>query len=244
MRLIRSYLFVAWLYGAMILVGFAFAPFVPFSRRATFAAIRLWARSTVVGLRWICGIRIVIEGREHIPAGACLIAAKHQSMLDTILPALFLDDPAFVAKSELFDLPLFGWYLKRSGMYRLDRGGQATALKSMMRAARAAIAQGRQFIIFPEGTRQEPQAPPDYKPGVAALYRDLGVVCVPIALNTGLVWPAHGVMRHPGTATLRILPPLPSGLSREDFMRELETRIESASQDLLPPHLRRTPTPA
>lgn len=241
MTRVRSILFLLWLYGTMIVLGAVCAPLTLMSRKNTFIAIRAWARATRWGLRWICGIRIVIDGLENVPKGPLLIAAKHQSMIDTILPALFLDDPAIVAKSELFDAPLFGWYLTRAGMYKLDRGGYATALKSMMRAARKAIAEGRQFIIFPEGTRQELQAPPDYKPGIAALYRDLNVACVPIALNTGMVWPAHGIMRFPGTATLRVLPAIAPGLSRDDFMRELETAIETESQNLLPPNLRRIP---
>ncbi|HVY85666.1 MAG TPA: lysophospholipid acyltransferase family protein [Caulobacterales bacterium] len=240
MKTLRSLLFVIWLYGAMVLLGLAFAPFALFSRKSTYLAMRLFVRIVLFGLHWICGARVKFEGLEHAPKGGALVALKHQSMLDTLLPLLFLDEPAFVYKSELGKLPVFGWYLKRAHMFELDRGGYATALKAMMRAAREAVGEKRQFLIFPEGTRQELDAPPDYKPGVAALYKDLNVGCTPIALNTGLIWPAHGVTRHAGTATVRILPQIPPGLSRDDFMRELQARIESASQDLLPPHLRRT----
>jgi 1-acyl-sn-glycerol-3-phosphate acyltransferase len=238
----RSLLFVFWLYASMTLIGLAYVPAVMFSADGPFGAMRTWARATLFGLRWICGARVVIEGREHLPEGAGLIALKHQSMLDTILPALLVRRPTFVFKRELSTAPIFGWYLKRAGMVPVDRDAHATALKAMVRAARAAIAGGRQFLIFPEGTRQNLDAPPDYKPGVAALYKDLGIPCTPVALNTGLVWPAHGFKRYPGTVTLRILPPIPAGLARDDFMREVETRIETAGQDLLPPHLRRSQT--
>ena len=88
-------------------------------------------------------------------------------------------------------------------------------------------------MIFPEGTRQEPGVAGDYKPGVAAIYRDLGVPCVPMALDTGRIWSAKGIMRRPGVATIELLPPIPPGLSRDEFMKTLEERIEKRSQELL-----------
>lgn len=239
MRFLRSLIFVIYLYGSMVILGIAFAPFALFSREATYVGMRVWIRGVLLGLRWICGARVKFEGLENVPEGGALVALKHHSMLDTLLPLLVLKDPAFVYKAELAALPVFGWYVQRARMFKLDRGGYATALKSMMRGAREAIAQGRQFLIFPEGTRQEVDAPPDYKSGVAALYKDLQIGCVPVALSTGLIWPPHGMIRYPGAATIKFLPPIPAGLSRDDFMRELETRIETASQALLPPERRR-----
>ena len=240
MRFVTSLLFVIWLYGSMVVMGIAAMPFVLFSREAAYIAMRMWIRNVLFVMRWLCGARVKFEGLEHLPDGAALVALKHQSMLDTLLPLLVLKDPAIVYKAELEALPVFGWYVQRAKMFRLDRGGYATALKSMIRGAREAIAQKRQFLIFPEGTRQEVDAKPDYKPGIAALYKDLAIPCIPVALNTGLIWPPHGVTRNPGTATFKVLPPIPPGLSRDDFMRELEARIETESQALLPPHLRRT----
>lgn len=239
MKRVRSILFVIWIYTALAIVGLVFAPWAAFSKRAVPAALRAWCAATLFGLRWIIGARVEIEGLEHAPKGPALIAAKHQSMLDTMLPALFLDMPAFVYKEELKSAPVVGWYLQRGGMLPVARDEGASALKSMLRAGKQAIAAGQQIVIFPEGTRQPVGAPPDYKPGIAALYLSLKLPCTPIALSTGVIWPNKGVDRHPGVAKLRILPAIPAGLSREDFMRELESRIESASEDLLPPHLRR-----
>jgi 1-acyl-sn-glycerol-3-phosphate acyltransferase len=136
-------------------------------------------------------------------------------------------------------MPVFGFYMKY-GMIPVDRDAHAKALKDMLRAARTVIAKGRQIVIYPEGTRQELDAPPDYKPGIAALYKDLGLPVTPIALNTGLVWKPSGIMRRPGHVTIRILPPIQAGLPRDEFMRELERVIESESQALLPPDKRRT----
>src|SRR5262249_12241264 len=136
-----------------------------------------------------------IRGREHIPHGPALLASKHLAMLDVLIPFLTLEDPVVVLKRELAGLPVFGWYAIRAGMIALNREGHASALRKMLRQARTEFAAGRQIWIFPEGTRQEIGAEPDYKPGIAALYRDLKAPCTPVALNTGLYWPAHGLRR-------------------------------------------------
>ncbi len=237
MRMLTSVLFVIWFYSAMAFFGLLYAPLTLLNDKYIWHSMRGWSKTTLFGLRWICGIQVKFEGLEHVPKGPALLAAKHQATLDTLLPVLFVSEPTFIVKQELTKMPIFGFYMKR--MIPVDRGAHAKALKDMLRASRQVIAKGRQIVIFPEGTRQELGAPTDYKPGVAAMYRDFGLPCTPIALNTGMVWRPSGIMRSPGTVTLKFLPAIPAGLSRDDFMRELETRIESESQALLPPHLRR-----
>lgn len=239
MILLRSILFVIWLYGSMAVIGIGLWPFVLMNDRYVFTALRSWAHATRWGLRWIVGARVIIEGEEHLPQGGGLIAAKHQSMLDTIVPAIFLKRPVFVFKAELRNAPIMGAYLNKNQI-AVDRGGHAKALKSLLRGAREAVANQGQVVIFPEGTRQPLGAPPDYKPGIAAMYRDLNIPVTPIALNSGLVWPPKGLIRRPGTVTLKILPPIPAGLSREDFMAQLETTLETESEALLPPDKRRS----
>lgn len=242
MSLVRSIIFVIWLYATMAVIGVALWIPVLIDDRHVWTALRTWARCIIWGLRWIVGAKVRFEGLEHTPKGGALIAMKHQSMLDTVAPALFLEKPAFIFKKELGNTPIMGAYLRKNQI-AVDRGGHAKALKSIVRGAREAVAQGRQVVIFPEGTRQPLDAAPDYKPGIAAMYKDLGIPVTPVALNTGLVWKPKGVMRTPGTVTFKILPPIPPGLSRDDFMRELEGAIESESQALLPPDKRRSVTP-
>ncbi len=238
MTLLRSIVFVIWLYGTMLFIGLAFLPFVAFNDNYVWPGLRTWTRSVLWGLRWIIGARVVVEGQENIPKGGALIAMKHQAMIDTMVPSLFLPKTVFVYKKELNWTPILGLYLSRNQL-AIDRGGHATALKSMVRGAREAVSKERQIIIFPEGTRQELDAPPDYKPGIAALYKDLELPVTPIALNTGMVWKPKGIIRLPGVVTFKILPPIPPGMPRAEFMRVLEERIETASQALLPPELRR-----
>jgi 1-acyl-sn-glycerol-3-phosphate acyltransferase len=195
-------------------------------------ACRVWARCILWGLRWIVGARVRFEGQEHVPDGPVLAACKHQAMLDTLMPFLLFKDPAIVLKRELVNAPVFGWYAVATGHIPIDREANASALRNLLKEARARKDQGRQIFIFPEGTRTTPHAPPDYKPGVAALYRDLGLPCVPIALDTGKIWGAKGLIRRPGEVTLKILPPIPPGLSREAFMTTLQERIETATDAL------------
>ena len=156
-------------------------------------------------------------------------------MLDVVAPFAMLDDPCFVLKKELMPLPFFGWFAWKTRMIAVDRSAHSKALKGMVRQARDRHAEGRQILIFPEGTRQAPGAAPDYKPGIAALYRDLDSPCWPLATNSGVHWPAHGFIRRPGLVVFEFLPPIPAGLKRAEFMAELETRLEAASTALLKP---------
>jgi 1-acyl-sn-glycerol-3-phosphate acyltransferase len=240
MILLRSIVFVVWFYLTMAFWGLVYMPAVAMGRdKYIWRAMRGWGKSTIWGLRSIVGVTISFEGLQHLPKGAALIASKHQATLDTVLPSQFLHEPVFVVKKELMGMPVFGFYMKY-GMIPVDREAHAKALKDMLRAARKVIAKGRQIIIYPEGTRQEIDAPPDYKPGIAALYKDLALPVTPIALNTGLVWKPSGIMRRPGHVTIKILPPIPAGLPREEFMARLEQVIETESQALLPPDKRRS----
>jgi 1-acyl-sn-glycerol-3-phosphate acyltransferase len=195
-----------------------------------------WAKVMRFGAKWIAGITYEVRGLEHLPNGPIMIGAKHQSVLDTIIPTLFTNMPVYVLKQELLNLPIFGWYCRKAGLIAIDRSGHMSALKAMVAQAKERFEQGRPLIIFPEGTRQMIGAEPDYKPGVAAIYMLLGVPCVPLALNTGTSWPAKGFMRYPGKVVFEFLPVIPPGLKRGPFMELLESRIEGASQALLEEH--------
>jgi 1-acyl-sn-glycerol-3-phosphate acyltransferase len=229
----RSLIFTAWLYLSMAIFAVGLSPALLMSHRAAMGVIRWWAKFVLFGLRWICGVRVEFRGRENIRSGPALIAAKHQGMLDVIAPFVVLDDPCMVMKKELLPLPFFGWFAWKTRMIPIDRSAGAKALKDMVRTARDRVREGRQVIIFPEGTRTAPGAAPDYKPGVAAIYRDLEDDCWLVATNSGAHWPAHGFRRFPGTVVFEFLPPVPSGLKRAEFMDRLETGIETSSRRLL-----------
>jgi 1-acyl-sn-glycerol-3-phosphate acyltransferase len=230
---LRSLVFTAWVYALGALMGIFGLPLLLGSRRDAMGAIKLWARLTSWGLKTIVGARIEVRGLENLPAGPCLIAAKHQGMFDTVAPFNFLADPAFVLKRELMRIPVYGWFASKTEMIAIDREGGAKTLRAMVQAARSALDDGRQIVIFPEGTRKAPGDPPDYQPGVAGLYRDLGVSCTPMATNSGQVWPAHGFIRYPERVVFEILPPIQAGLKRATFMAILEDAVETASTRLI-----------
>ncbi len=181
------------------------------------------------GLKTIAGVGFEVRGR--VPRDGVIVAAKHMSMWDTLALYLVLDDPAVVLKRGLAFIPFYGWYVMKAGSIAIDREGGAQALRRMAAKAKAVTAQGRSILIFPEGTRKKPGAPPDYKPGVAGLYGQLGVACVPAALNSGLFW--TGFVKRPGTIVLEFLAPIPPGLRSREFLKVLEDRIETATARLV-----------
>jgi 1-acyl-sn-glycerol-3-phosphate acyltransferase len=229
----KGKLYAAWLFGVMVVLGLISMPLMLFGPRAVLPSVRLWIASALWALRALIGVRVEFRGLEHAPRGPALIAGKHMSMLDTLAPFRVLDFPCFVLKRELLRQPVFGQYMRATRMIPIDREAHAAALRQMTADSKARLAEGRQIIIFPEGTRQLPRAAPAYKPGVAALYRELNLPCHLLATNSGAHWPAQGTRFRPGLVVFEFLPPIPPGLKRGEFMRELERRLQGASEALL-----------
>lgn len=227
----RSIAYNLTLYLTAIVIGIAATPALLMPRGAAVFVIRHLARISIWLLRVIAGTRYEVRGK--LPEGGVLIAAKHQSMWDTIAMPVILNDPAIVLKAELLWIPYYGWFSKKADMIGIDRGAGAKAVRHLIQQGKAALALGRPIVIFPEGTRAAPGAKLDYKPGVAALYRQLGVPCVPVAVNSGLFWPRRKFLRRPGTIVVEFLEPIPPGLDRETFMATLSERIETATGRLL-----------
>ncbi len=231
--MIRSIVFAGWIYLSMFLLALVTLPFFLFSRWIALETVRLWMKNVRFSLRWILGIETEIRGRENVPEGALLYASKHQTMYDAFFPFLILDDPAVIIKQELLWYPIFGWYAWRTDMIPIKRGGGAKTFETMYAEARKRTDKGHQVLIFPEGTRKLPGAPPAYKKGVHGLYEGLGVPCMPVAHNAGLCWPRRGIRRRPGKIIVECLPVFPAGLGEAEFMAELEGAIEPACDRLL-----------
>jgi 1-acyl-sn-glycerol-3-phosphate acyltransferase len=230
--LVRSLAYVALFYLWTAMVAILCTPVLLGPKRWTLTMFHLWGRG-VTGLLAICGIKVEVRGRHHIPTGAAIVAPKHQCMLDVFAQFTWLPASAFVMKQELAWIPWFGWYARKAGAIVIDRDGGATTMRQVIREGTALFKEGRQVVIFPEGTRTTPGAAPDYKPGIAALYRELNVPVCPVATNSGVHWPAHGFIRHPGTIVFEYLEPIPPGLKRAEFMRLLQERIETKSTELM-----------
>lgn len=230
---LRSLLFQIFLYSTSAVMTLGCLPLLVLPRRYTASAIRLWSRLQLWGAAAITGITYEIRGAENLPEGPCLIASKHQSMWDTIFWAVGAKDPAIVLKKELTYVPLYGWYAMKAAMISIDRGSGSSAIRKLVRQGKKAIANGRPIMIFPEGSRMAPDADPQYKPGVAALYGQLDVPCIPVALNSGMFWARRALKRQPGTIVVDIRPAIPPGLKRREFMAQLEASIEPATDKLV-----------
>ncbi len=230
-------LFLPWTLGLSLL----YLPLLLGPRRRMQRAAAFWLRGALALQAAVLGLRYEVRGREHLPAGAALIAAKHQSAWDTMIFHQLLGDPAYVLKQELLRLPFIGWYLQKTGMVAIDRTAGIKALKLMVDAAKAAAAEGRQVVIFPEGHRAPAGQSGDYHSGVAALYAGLELPLVPVSLNSGLFWGRNAFLRHAGVITLEFLPAIPPGLNRKLLMPELEQRIETATRALEAEALARHP---
>jgi 1-acyl-sn-glycerol-3-phosphate acyltransferase len=229
---LRSFAFNSGFFFLTAVLGVLGLPLLLAPRRVVMRFGRFWARSVLALLRATVGLDCEIRGLGNVPAGPCIVAMKHQSAWDTLILPIVLHDPAVVLKRELLWVPFYGWYAARAGSIAVDRSGGAAALRRMLVGARAAAADGRRIVIFPEGTRTAPGRHLPYQPGVAALYQTLAVPIVPVAVNSGLFWGRRTFLKRPGRITLAFLDPIPPGLPRRRLMPELETRIETATAAL------------
>lgn len=229
----RSLLFNVGFYLWTLAIGLYGAPLLLAPSRYVMEFGRLWASGALGLLAWTVGLRHEIRGIENLPQGAAIIALKHQSSWDTIILPVIFRHPAIVIKHELAWLPIYGWYAVRAGGIPVDRGAGASALKHMLARARRAAAEDRPIAIFPEGTRTAVGARLPYHPGVAALYTQLNIPLVPVAVNSGVFWSRRSFLKRPGRIVLEILPAIPPGQPRRKVMIELEGRIEAATARLV-----------
>jgi 1-acyl-sn-glycerol-3-phosphate acyltransferase len=192
-----------------------------FGRAATRKLVRSWTEFHHQLAASLLGVRSEVIGQ--IPSGALLIAVKHQSMYETLEMVRIADTPVIVLKRELSDIPFFGWLTRRYGVIPVDRDAGPKALRSMLAHGRAAAADGRAIIIYPEGTRVAPGEQPPLRPGFAGLYRALALPVVPVAVDSGKLWP-KGLLKRSGTVRFKVGDTIPPGLKRD----EIEARVHAA----------------
>jgi 1-acyl-sn-glycerol-3-phosphate acyltransferase len=230
---LRSFCFNVGWYAGSALIALLGIPILVLPQRMVVAWARVWIAFVMGWLAFTCGLRHRTIGRENLPAGAVIIACKHQSTWETLAFTLLFDDIAIVLKRELLFIPVVGWAMARAGNIAVARGDGASALRGLVRQARKVAASGRSIVIFPEGTRVAVGQQRPYQVGIAALYRQLNIPVVPVALNSGLFWGRRQWAKRPGLITLEILAPIAPGLDRETFMTTLKDRIETATARLV-----------
>lgn len=232
MTLLRSALFNVIGFCWALCFTVIFLPFLLCPPRAVRFVVGFWTNVTARLLALTVGLEVEVRGRENIPEEPAIFASKHQSTWDTFIFHFFTSKVVYVVKRELFLIPFYGWFVRAAGSIGVDREGGPAALKQMVRAVGAALAEGCSVVVFPEGTRTAPGQRAVYHPGIAALYSRLDAPVVPVALNSGLYWARRSFVKRPGRMVVEFLPPIPRGLGRAEFMAELTDRIEGASAAL------------
>lgn len=200
--------------------------------RWTNAGSKFWVKGILFLARIVARVSYRIEGRENLPNAPCIVACQHQTSYETFLLMALLDRPIFVLKRELIWIPFIGWYMSRGGLVGIDRSAGAAAMRKTLRATKAALARGRQVIIFPQGTRTPRGVIVPYRPGIVALYAHSGVPVIPAALNSDYCWGKSRLLKRPGVITVKFLPALPTGLDKEQMLALLQQTIEDASRTL------------
>ncbi|GGB39720.1 1-acyl-sn-glycerol-3-phosphate acyltransferase [Roseibium aquae] len=233
MLFLRSTLFQILFYGVTLVMMILLSPVMLLPRRWGWWVVPLWSRMLLALMRYVAGLKVELRGLENIPQGGCMVALKHQSAWETVTLIPHFPDPTFILKRELRWIPIFGWYTAKFRQIPINRGKRSEALAAMVESAKQAICEGRQIMIFPEGTRRPAGAEPKYKFGIAHLYKELQCPVLPVAHNAGLYWPRSSWLVYPGTVIVEFLPILPPGLAMDEFHTQMVERIETASNRLI-----------
>ena len=210
----------------------AFAALAP-GRGATTWVIRRYVKRMVQAMRVFAGITLEVRGREHLPTGSFIIASKHSSWGDGFATYDQFDDLAFVTGDHLEKFPLLGAVLKKLGAIVVNSCGGREARNSLKHRGADAHAEGRKILIYPEGHLAKVGEKYRYRSGVWHMYRDFDMPVVPLASNLGLFWPQEEYEKHPGTATLEFLEPIPTGLGKDEFLARLEAAVEGRTAELV-----------
>jgi 1-acyl-sn-glycerol-3-phosphate acyltransferase len=183
-------------------------------------------------LKMICGLEIEVRGAENLPESGAIFASKHQSAMETYFLVSHIKNSNYILKKELTYIPIFGWAVKAYGCVAIDRSKGIKSMKQMLNGAKKSMESGRNFIIFPEGTRTKPGMKTNYKPGIAFLYQNLNAPVIPVAINTGMFWKKRSFLRHKGKVVFEFLEPMEPNMDKKEFIKELQKRIEDKCAEL------------
>jgi 1-acyl-sn-glycerol-3-phosphate acyltransferase len=234
MILVRSAVFNVVFFGvSVVMTLLATAVRVVAPARVLDVAM-LWGRCLVAAARLICGIRLDVRGLEYIPPGAALIASRHQSAFDTFVWLTLLPRCCYVFKRELRRIPLFGKSIRAAGMIEIDRAGGGAAIRVLLVEADRAVREGRQIVIFPEGTRREPGSPVVLQSGIAAMASRTGLPVIPVSTDSGWCWGRRAFRKRPGTIRIVIGRPIPAQTERRALMRALEEGLSAIALEQRP----------
>ena len=227
MQFIRSLIFNIFLYFGLVAIFIFAIPTLILPNKFTIFFGRLSAKYIVLILRLILNTKVIFHGVENLKKEEnFFVASAHQSMFETFALQIPLDGPIFILKKELLNIPLFGWYLRKIGSIAIVRETTTKENLNFFDKVKEKIEKSkRPLLIFPQGTRVKLDENPPFKKGVGRIYKALNLPCIPVALNTGKVWPKNSFMKYPGDIHISFLEPIMSGKDNEEFTKDIENQI-------------------
>ena len=227
--MIKNTIFSFFFFTGIIAISLIFLPALFLPQKIIFYGGKVMGHWTGFCLKLFLTTKIVIKGKENIIQNEkFFIAASHQSMFETFYLQTIFKSPVFILKKELLLIPIFGWYLRKIGSISINRDKiTKDNLNFFEKITKIIDSSKRPLIIFPQGTRVLPDERPPFKKGASRIYEELNIVCQPVAINSGYVWPKKGLKQSKKTITISILKPITNGLSKEDFIKTLENNIYS-----------------
>ena len=225
--MIRNLIFSIFFFSGIILISIIFLPTFFLPQKFVLLGGKLMGYWTGLCLRIFLSTKIIIKGKENIiTEEKFFISASHQSMFETFYLQTIFNSPVFILKKELLLIPIFGWYLKKIGSISIKRNRVTKENLGFFEDISKIISSSkRPLIIFPQGTRVLPNERPPFKKGASRIYEELKIACQPVAINSGYVWPKKGLKNSHKTITISILKPIASGLSKDEFLKNLENNI-------------------
>ena len=227
--MIKNTIFSFFFFTGIIAISLIFLPALFLPQKIIFYGGKVMGHWTGFCLKLFLTTKIVIKGKENIIQNEkFFIAVSHQSMFETFYLQTIFKSPVFILKKELLLIPIFGWYLRKIGSISINRDKiTKDNLNFFEKITKIIDSSKRPLIIFPQGTRVLPDERPPFKKGASRIYEKLNIVCQPVAINSGYVWPKKGLKQSKKTITISILKPITNGLSKEDFIKTLENNIYS-----------------
>ena len=227
MQFLKSLVFNVFLFSGLILIFILAIPTLLLPAKYTLFFGRVSAKYIVIILKIILNTNVVFHGLENLKkVNNFFVASAHQSMFETFALQIPLNSPIFILKKELLNIPLFGWYLRKIGSVAIIRETTTKENLNFFDKIKERIEKNkRPLLIFPQGTRVKLDENPPFKKGVGRIYRALNLPCVPVALNTGKVWPKNSFMKFSGDIHISFLEPVMPGKEKDEFVKEIENKI-------------------
>jgi len=229
MQFLKSLVFNILLFAGLIFIFILAIPTLILPSKFTLFFGRISAKYIIILMRVILNTKVFFHGIENLKkTQRFFVASAHQSMFETFVLQIPLDGPIFILKKELLRIPLFGWYLKKIGAIEIIRETTTKENLNFFEKVKNRIKnENRPLLIFPQGTRVQPDQEVPFKKGVGRIYDKLNLPCVPVALDSGKVWPKNSFIKYSGNINIVFLEPIMPGKNKDEFVNEIENKIYS-----------------